>query len=123
MIRMIPLLSDGLHSVGFLSKVEQKSSRFKENNLMERTHFLIYKNDDSYQLFGLTRSLYSKFGLRSQFVYGVPKENVEFSFELVCPEIAQEEVKMEMQSSSGSIVCLDTTVVPAHYLEEPDEDP
>jgi PAS domain S-box-containing protein len=118
MAKIVPNLANGIQIVGFLKPIDN----FKPNE----DNFVLYSMESGI-LYGVSKSCYRNFGIRSSLTFGKCYTMSELNLENLCPEVLDSGNLEKLKSNQGMVVQLDTTSILlnhplAHEFDESDDE-
>lgn len=113
--KILPSLEKGIQIVGFLKRIENTGESHGS------THYILYSAEDGI-LYGVTKSCYDHFGIRSSLTFGKCYNMSELKMEMICPNLMDPANSADLKSSNGLIVDIDTTPIQANHPLENEND-
>ncbi|EGR31957.1 PAS domain S-box family protein [Ichthyophthirius multifiliis] len=122
MIKILPNLEEGLQFVGFFKEIDEiYCSPYKRNddNQDQIYNYLIYKVEEDKQnqvLVGITQGCYQNFGIPTSLINNNSPMSNQFTIDLICPQIIQPEILLQMSTNNGAQITMDTTIIGDIFL-------
>jgi hypothetical protein len=120
MIKLLPNLDEGIQIVGFLKETDEcYCAPYTRNNKIDdyegATHYLIISKE-TLNIIGITHSVKDSFGIHQELINSNSPAALDFSFDLICPDINDPLIYEEMKSTNGVLSYLDTSIIKVRYL-------
>lgn len=119
LIKVLPSLFDGIQIVGFLK--EKESENILDEDKKHEDNYILYGEPNG-MVYGVTKSCFNNFSIRSSLTYGKCPNMSELTLEMIAPEVLEPKNLDDYKSNSGVLVTLDTTVILQNYPFDDDDE-
>ncbi len=110
-IKTLPDLDQGLKVVGFLNEITdselQQYYKMNKINKVSEIYYMLY-NSISGHLLGVSENMRQNFGVTKHLINGSSSLSSEFSVDIICPGLTDENNIEHMDSISGLMTHIDT---------------